>query len=88
MPRYSVIFESQETVIGVIPKANDWVTYKCSLKVKSGGKMPVSLEMKFVPPHPFTVNMPMEHSIQAESISALYGKVVKFLSKYGVDFRG
>ena len=58
------------------------------LKLKSGGKMPVSLEMKFVPPHPFTVNMPMEHSIQAESISALYGKVVKFLSKYGVDFRG
>jgi hypothetical protein len=48
--------------------------------------MPVSLEMKFIPPHPYSVNMPMEHSIKAESISAPYGKVIKYLSKYGVNF--
>jgi hypothetical protein len=64
------------------------VEYKSILKVKNGGKMPVSLEMEFVPPHPFSVNMPLEHSIQAESISALYGKVVIFLSEYGVEFKG
>ena len=88
MPRYDVIFESKETIIGVVPRAYDWVTYECILKIKSGGKMPVSLEMKFIPPHPYSVNMPMEHSIKAESISALYGKVIKFLAKYGVEFRG
>lgn len=88
MPSYDVIFETKEIVIGVVPIANDWVTYDCILKVKNGGKMPVSLEMMFVPPHPFSVNMPMEHSIKAESISALYGKVVKYLAKYGVEFRG
>lgn len=88
MPRYDLIFESNENVYGVVPRANDWVEYTCVLKVKSGGKMPVSLDMKFVPPHPFSVNMPSEHSIKAVSISDLYWKVVKFLAKYGVEFRG
>ena len=88
MARYNVIFESRENIYGVVPRANDWVEYKSILKVKNGGKMPVSLEMEFVPPHPFSVNMPLEHSIQAESISALYGKVVIFLSEYGVEFKG
>ncbi|MEJ1437819.1 MAG: hypothetical protein RPU61_11035 [Candidatus Sedimenticola sp. (ex Thyasira tokunagai)] len=88
MPRYNVVFESKETILGVVPRANDWVEYSCVLKVKDGGKFPVSLDMKFIPPHPFLVNMPLEHSIKDESISGLYGKVVKFLAKYGVAFRG
>ena len=88
MPRYNVIFESKERILGVVPRANDWVEYSCILKVKDGGKYPVSLDMTFRPPHPFIVNMPLEHSIKAESISNLYRKVVKFLAKYGVAFRG
>lgn len=88
MARHSVIFESKENIHGIVPRANDWVEYTCILKVNDGGKMPVSLEMKFVPPHPFAVNIPLEHSIKAESISDLYWKVVKFLRKYGVEFRG
>ena len=88
MPKYDIIFESKEYVQGVVPKANDWVEYKCILAVKDGGKTPVSLDMEFVPPHPFSVNMPLKHSIKAESISAIYGKVVKFLDRYGVQFRG
>jgi hypothetical protein len=88
MPRYNVIFESKEIICGVVPRANDWIQYECILKVKDGGKMPASLEMKFIPPHPFSVNMPLEHSMKAESISGIYGKVVKFLTKYGVEFRG
>ncbi len=87
MPRYNVIFESQEIIQGVDPRANDWVEYACILKVKGGGKMPVSLDMIFVPPHPFSVNMPLENTIKAESISGVYSKVVKFLLKYGVEFR-
>lgn len=88
MPRYKTIFESNENIHGVVPRANDWVRYECILKVKDGGKMPVSIEMIFIPPHPFSVNMPLEHSIKAESISELYWKVVKFLEKFGVEFRG
>jgi hypothetical protein len=88
MPKYKVIFETKEYIQGVVPQANDWIQYACTLKVKSGGKAPVSLDMKFVPPHPFSINMPLEYSIKAESISCLYRKVVKFLEKYGVEFRG
>ena len=88
MQRYDVIFESKESIHGIVPRANDWVEYSCILKIKSGGKMPVLLDMVFVPPHPFSVNMPLEHSIKAESLSNLYWKVVKFLAQYGVEFRG
>ena len=88
MPKYKVILESKETILGVVPQANDWIEYACVLKVKNGGKMPVSLDMQFIPPHPFSVNMPLEHIIQVESISSLYGKVIKFLGRYGVEFRG
>ena len=88
MPKYDVIFESKETIFGVVPQSDDWVEYSCILKVKNGGKMPVSIDMQFVPPHPFSVNMPLEHSIKDICISGLYWKVVKFLAKYGVEFRG
>ena len=87
MPRYNVVFEAKETILGVVPRANDWVKYSCLLKIEDGGKLPVSLEMTFIPPHPFSVNMPTAHSIKAESISGLYFKVITFLREYGVEFR-
>ncbi len=77
-----------ETILGVVPRADDWVEYACILKVKNGGKLPVSLDMQFVPPHQYSVNMPEEHSIKDESISGIYWKVVIFLANYGVEFRG
>ncbi len=88
MPRYNVIFETKETIFGVVPRANDWIRYSCLLKIEDGGKLPVSLEMTFNPPHPFLVNMPLTHSIKADSITGLYFKVIQFLGKYGVEFRG
>jgi len=69
MPRYNVIFESKETILGIVPVANDWVEYSCILRVKDGGKQPVFVDMQFIPHHPFLVNMPLEHSIKDESIS-------------------
>lgn len=87
MPRYNVVFEARETILGVVPRAGDWVQYSCLLKIEDGGKLPVSLEMTFIPPHPYSVNMPLAHSIKAKSISGLYSNVIKFLGKYGVEFR-
>jgi hypothetical protein len=55
--------------------------------VKDGGKKPVSLEMTFVPPHPFICNMPEKHSIKAESITDAYVKVVNIFKSYGIEFR-
>jgi len=87
MPKYNVIFESNEEICGIVPRAYDWVHYKSILKVKDGGKYPVSLEMKFVPPHPFAFNMPDSHSIKGISITDVYAKVVKFFNKFGIEFR-
>ena len=87
MPKYNTIFESNETIYGIVPRAHDWVEYSCILKVKDGGKFPVSLEMKFIPPHPFAFNMPLEKSIKAESISEAYWKVIKFFSQNGIEFK-
>ena len=87
MPKYKVIFDSKEEIYGFVPRANDLVHYSSVLSVKDGGKYPVSLEMKFVPPHPFAFNMPENHSIKAESITDAYVKVVKFFDKFGIKFR-
>ena len=87
MPKYKVIFESKEEIYGVVPRANDWVNYKSILKIKDGGKNPVSLEMIFVPPHPFAINMPEKHFMKAESITGAYTKVVKFFNSYGIEFK-
>ncbi len=87
MPKYQIIFESKEEIHGVVPRGNDWVQYTSILKIKDGGKTPVSLEMTFVPPHPFAFNMPEKHSIKAESITAVYAKVFKFFKNYGIVFK-
>ena len=87
MAKYRVIYESNEEIYGIIPKSYDWVHYSSILMVKNGGKKPVSLEMKFIPPHPFLFNMPDKHSIKAESITDAYAKVVKFFGKFGIEFR-
>lgn len=88
MPKYNVVLEVKEVISGVVPRANDWVEYSCVFKIEDGGRLPVSLEMTFIPPHPFSVNMPLAHTIRATSISGLYFKVIEFLGKYGVEFRG
>jgi hypothetical protein len=38
MPRYNVIFESEEEIYGIVPRAYDRVHYKSIPKVKDGGK--------------------------------------------------
>ncbi|KKL62259.1 hypothetical protein LCGC14_2186970, partial [marine sediment metagenome] len=37
MSKYNVIYESNENIHGVVPRANDWVKYSCILKVTDGG---------------------------------------------------
>lgn len=87
MPKNKVVFEFNEEIYGIVPKAQDWVHYKSILKIKDGGKTPVSLEMTFVPPHPFAFNMPDSYFIKGTSITDVYVKVVRFFDKFGIEFR-
>jgi hypothetical protein len=84
VPRYQIIYESEETIIGHLPKSDEWVQYTGLLKIRDGGKTPVTLEMTFEPPHPFALNMPEKHSIKAASITDAYARVVKFFERYRI----
>ena len=83
----TIVFESKEGIMGVFPRSREWIEYEGILKVRARGKKPVSLELKFVPPHPFSRNMPEEHTIRAASITEAYVKLVRFLKRREVDFR-
>lgn len=87
MPRYKMLYDSEEEIYGVVTKTGDWVQYKGRLKIKSGGKQPVSLDLKIVPPHPTTIDMPEKYNVKTVSVSEAYAKVSKFLKKFGVEFR-
>ncbi|MFH1075732.1 MAG: hypothetical protein V1753_02660 [Pseudomonadota bacterium] len=87
MSKYQTIFESKEEIYGIVPRANDWVHYTSVLRIKDGGKTPVSLEMIFVPPHPFAFNMPENHFIKAENVTGAYAKVVRFFKSFGIEFK-
>ena len=85
MPKSSIIFKSKETIYGYIKQSREGITYAAKLTVKGGGKKPVTLEMKFVPPHPFIFNMPESHQIKAESITNAYVGVIKYFRKFGAE---
>lgn len=84
MPRYNIIYESDERILGHLQQAKEWIIYNARLKIKNGGKKPVSLDMEFEPPHPFPFNMPEKHSIKGESITDCYAKLVKYFNKFGI----
>ena len=63
----SLTFKSDETIWGRVRQADESIQYRGILKVEKSGR--VSLELSFVPPHPFIVNMPENHRIEAQSIT-------------------
>lgn len=84
MPRYNIIYESDERIRGHLPRSKEWIVYTGRLTIKDGDKNPVTLKMTFEPPHPFPFSMPEKHSIKAESVTGFYMKLNKFLMGYGI----
>ncbi len=76
-------FKSNETIWGCTRQGNDLIQYRGMLTVAKSGQ--VSLELRFVPPHPFLVNMPEHRCIEARSITEAYARLVEFLNEFGVD---
>ena len=81
-----VKFESHETVTGRVRGSDEWIEYQAILRVGDSGRNPVSLELAFVPPHPFVVNMPTQKTPEAESIVRVFSNLVRFLNDFGIDF--
>jgi hypothetical protein len=79
----SLTFKSDETIWGRVRQADESIQYSGILRVEESGQ--VSLELSFVPPHPFIVNLPENHRIEAQSITEAYARLVAFLDDYGID---
>ena len=71
MPRYKTIYESEKVLIGHLPNSDKWVKYSGLLKIRDGGKTPVTLDMTFDPPHPFALNMPEKLVIKGAGLPML-----------------
>ena len=87
MAKYQLIFESREEIYGIIPRTKDRIRYTCMLKIRDGGKEPISLEMTFVPPHPFSFYMPETHTIRSKNVTGIYTKVIRYLEKFEIEFK-
>lgn len=82
-----VIFESAEHIRGRFTRGKEWVHYSGLLQVRGSGKRPVSLHLTFLPPHPLAFDMPTEQSFRGDTITEVYGKLIRFLGRLGVEFR-
>jgi hypothetical protein len=62
------MFESEETVFGRVRQSNERIERRGTLEIGESRKDRVSLELVFVPPHPFISIMPERASIRAQSM--------------------
>ena len=72
-----MIYESEETITGRMRQSNEWIEYRGTLGIEESGERRVSLELVFVPPHPFVLNLPTQHSISAQSVTGRQGRQPK-----------
>jgi hypothetical protein len=87
MAKSNLIYESQESILGFFPKSREWVEYRSVLRIRNVGKMPITIDMTFVPPHPFVFNMPERYCIRGKSVTDAYAKIVKFFKRFDMEFR-
>jgi hypothetical protein len=80
-----LLFESEETVLGRVRQSEERIEYRGILRVRESKRNPVSMDLDFVPPHPYLVNMPTRLSIHAQSLTEAYSKLVRVFDEHGVD---
>ena len=87
MSKPKIIYQAKESIYGRHFQSKEWIEYSLDIIIKDAGKYPISIEMTFVPPHPYVMNMPLHHSIKSENLSQAFTKIVKFFYNYGFDLR-
>ncbi len=85
MPISKIIYQSKEIIHGRHTRSKEWIEYSAVVTIKDSGKQPVSIEMTFDSYPPFAIELPDHH--KAENLTEVYGKVVKFLKRYGFEFK-
>ena len=84
MKNSEIIFEEKSEVGFKFIQSPEYISYATKLTVKSSGKKPVTLVMKFNGIYPFAAPMPPEkYKISAENVMSLSSKLFKWAKKYG-----
>ena len=86
MAKFSIIYQSHETIEARERAYGEWIEYSALITIKNGVKNPVTIDMTFDSIPPFAIELPLTHKIRAENLTQAYSKVVKFLSRYGFTF--
>jgi len=82
-PNTKFILEEKSEIGLKYINAPEYIAYETKLTIKRDGKKPVVLELKFVGVEPLAAPMPpKKHRINAEDITSLFCKVVKWVKKY------
>ena len=87
MPTLKTIYQSNEIIRGRHLRSKEWIEYSALVTIKESGKQPISIEMTFDSIRPFAIELPDIHKIKAANLTEAYGKVVKFLKRYGFELK-
>ena len=85
IPHSKYLYESQESIFARHIQSKEWIEYSINIIIKKSGKLPIIIEMNFIPPHPFVLNMPDRHLIKAENLSVAFTKISKYLKRMGFE---
>ena len=84
MTKATTIFEVTGEIGLKFIHAPEYLSYCTRITIKSNGKNPITLELKFNGIPPYAAPMPPEnHKITSENISALFCKINRWAKKYG-----
>lgn len=88
MGKASIIYEEAKVLTANYyhPKSDDYLDYNAKIRIKSSGKNPVEMILKFDGIPPFASPMPPEeYTIKAPTILDICTKVIKWFKKYGYE---
>ncbi len=87
MAKYKTVYQSREIISARESGPGEWTEYDAVITIKDGGKNPVTIDMTFDSIPPFAIELPKTHTIRAENLTQAFVKVVKFLKRYGFEFK-
>lgn len=90
MTKSTIIYEEKTNLVAQYyhPQSGDYLDYNATIQIKSSGKNPVQIFLKFDGIYPYAAPMPPEeHKIVAPSIIELYVKLARWFAKFGYEIK-
>ncbi len=90
MKKSSIIYEENVNLVAKYyhPQSDDYLDYNATIQIKSFGKNPIQMFLKFDGIPPYAAPMPPhEHKIIAPSILELFIKVKKWFEKFDYELK-